>query len=97
MAPSHAEGFCGPAIRLILLPPVSIWSEAGLENHLDKPAIILRSFACYPIPNLLGIRAYANLLVDKYGKEEEDAGLARMGGTTVVSEGLEADAAKSPS
>ena len=45
-----------------------------LENHLDKPAIILRSFACYPIPNLLGIRAYANLLVDKYGKEEEDAG-----------------------
>ena len=45
-----------------------------LQNHLDKPAIMLRSFASYPIPDLLSIRAYANLLVDKYGKEAEDAG-----------------------
>jgi hypothetical protein len=43
------------------------------QNHLDKPAIVLVSVAGYPIPNLLNIRAYTNLLVDKYGKEEEDA------------------------
>jgi len=43
------------------------------QNHLDKPAIVLLSTASYPIPNLLAIRMYANLLVDKYGKEAEDA------------------------
>jgi len=43
------------------------------QNHLDKPAIVLLSTASYPIPNLLAIRTYANLLVDKYGKEAEDA------------------------
>jgi hypothetical protein len=43
------------------------------QNHLDKPAIVLLSTSEYPIPNLLAIRMYANLLVDKYGKEAEDA------------------------
>ena len=43
------------------------------ENHLDKPAIILLSTSGYPLPNLLYIRMYANLLIDKYGKEAEGA------------------------
>ncbi len=44
------------------------------QNHLDKPAIVLLSTASYNIPNLLQIRVYANVLVDKYGKEAEDTG-----------------------
>jgi hypothetical protein len=44
------------------------------QNYLDKPAIVLLSTASYTIPNLLQIRVYANVLVDKYGKEAEDAG-----------------------
>jgi len=44
------------------------------QNGLDKPPIVLVSVASYPIPNLANIRAYANLLVDKLGKDEEDAG-----------------------
>jgi tetratricopeptide (TPR) repeat protein len=44
------------------------------QNHLDKPAIILLSVWAYPKPNLLHIRTYTNLLVDKYGKEAEEAG-----------------------
>ena len=47
------------------------WLE---QNHLDKPAIVLLSTATYPIPNLFQIRHYANLLVEKYGKEAEEAG-----------------------
>jgi hypothetical protein len=43
------------------------------QNHLDKPAIVLVSTAHYTIPNLVYIRRYADLLVDKYGKEAEDA------------------------
>ena len=43
------------------------------QNHLDKPAIVLLSALESPLPNLLHIRLYANLLVDKYGKEAEDA------------------------
>jgi hypothetical protein len=43
------------------------------QNHLDKPAIVLLSTSAYPIPNLLATRTYANLLIDKYGKEAEDA------------------------
>jgi hypothetical protein len=44
-----------------------------VQHHLDKPAIVLLSVASYPIPNLLQIRTYANVLVEKYGKEAEDA------------------------
>jgi len=44
-----------------------------VQNHLDKPAIVLLSATSYPIPNLLEIRTYASVLVDKYGKEAEDA------------------------
>ncbi len=44
------------------------------RNHYDKPAIILLSAAAYPIPNLLQIRTYANLAVEKLGKEQEEAG-----------------------
>ncbi len=44
------------------------------QNHLDKPAVLLLSVAAYPIPNLLQIRTYANLVVDKFGREAEDAG-----------------------
>jgi hypothetical protein len=43
------------------------------QNHLDKPAIVLLSTWKYPIPNVLQIRTYVRLLVDKYGKEAEDA------------------------
>jgi len=43
------------------------------ENHLDRPAIVLLSTAAYPIPNLLHIRMYADVLVEKHGKEAEDA------------------------
>lgn len=43
------------------------------QNHLDKPAVVLLSVANYPIPNLLHIRTYATLLVEKYGKDAEDA------------------------
>ncbi len=44
------------------------------QNNYDRPVIVLLSAAAYPIPNLLQIRTYANLLVDKLGKEQEDAG-----------------------
>jgi hypothetical protein len=44
------------------------------QNHYDKPAIVLVSAAAYPIPNLLQIRTYADLAVEKLGKEQEDAG-----------------------
>jgi hypothetical protein len=43
------------------------------QNHLDKPPIVLMSTAHYTLPNLLYIRSYADLLVDKYGKEAEEA------------------------
>jgi hypothetical protein len=43
------------------------------QNHLDTPAIVLLSTSRYQIPNLLAIRTYSGLLVDKYGKEAEDA------------------------
>jgi len=68
------KGFAAP--RYDSYNPRRFELERGwlLENHLDKPAIVLASVASYPVPNLLNIRAYANLLVDKYGKEEEDAG-----------------------
>jgi hypothetical protein len=43
------------------------------QNHLDKPTVVLVSAEHYTLPNLLYIRSYANLLVDKYGKEAEEA------------------------
>jgi len=43
------------------------------QNHLDRPAIVLMSTAHYTIPNFVHIRRYAELLVDKYGREAEDA------------------------
>lgn len=44
-----------------------------VKNHLDRPAIVLLSTAEYPLPNLLHIRTFASVLVDKYGKDAEDA------------------------
>lgn len=41
---------------------------------LDRPAVVLWSVAGYPIPSLLNIRTYSNLLQKKLGKEAEQAG-----------------------
>ena len=45
-----------------------------LENNLAKPATVLLMTSAYPIPNLMNIRMYSNLLVKKLGKEAEAAG-----------------------
>jgi len=44
------------------------------EHYLAKPSTMLLMVASYPIPNLVSIRAYSNLLVKKLGKEAEAAG-----------------------
>jgi hypothetical protein len=44
-----------------------------LDHHLAQPDILLLSMASYPIPNLLNIREYANLLTQKLGKEAQEA------------------------
>jgi hypothetical protein len=44
-----------------------------LEHRLDRADILVRSVSSYPIPNLLNIRNYDNLLVKKLGKEAEEA------------------------
>lgn len=45
-----------------------------LERHLDSPARIVLMEAAEPIPNLLNIRNYLDLLVKKLGKDAETAG-----------------------
>ncbi len=46
-----------------------------LRRHgLGRPAVVILSLVGYPIPNLLNIRTYAMLLVNKLGKEAEGAG-----------------------
>jgi hypothetical protein len=44
------------------------------ERGEARPIAVVLSVAAYPIPNLLNIRTYANLLVNKLGKEAEAAG-----------------------
>ena len=45
-----------------------------IEHNLARPPVLLVSVASYPIPHLLNLRTYANLLVEKFGKEAEAAG-----------------------
>jgi hypothetical protein len=44
------------------------------EHHLAKPTTMFLMVAAYPLPNLLNIKTYSNLLNQKFGKEAEDAG-----------------------
>jgi hypothetical protein len=49
--------------------------RSWLRRHsLAKPPIVLWSVANYPIPNLLNVRTYGNLLEKKLAKEAEQAG-----------------------
>ncbi len=44
------------------------------QRDLDTPAVVVWSCASYPIPSLLNLRLYLNLLLKKLGKEAEGAG-----------------------
>ncbi len=45
-----------------------------LQRHWDHPAVVVTLFETVPIPNLLWLRTYANLLVLKFGVEAEGKG-----------------------
>ncbi len=50
------------------------FDRVWLRQHgLDRPATMSLLVAGYPIPNLLNIRIYADLLVKKFGKDAEQA------------------------
>jgi hypothetical protein len=44
------------------------------EHHMAKPVRIILMVAAYPVPNLLNIRTYSQLLNQKLGKDAENAG-----------------------
>jgi len=48
--------------------------ELFRRYKLNQPATVLLSFISYPIPDLLNVRAYGTLLIEKIGREAETAG-----------------------
>ena len=44
------------------------------QHNLADPLVVVLSLSSYPVPNLLNIRQYVNMLVEEQGKQAEEAG-----------------------
>ncbi len=69
-----AKAFAAPRYDSYALRRFDL-DRAWLRQHgFDKPAVVILTVAYYPLPNLLSVRLYENLLIKKLGKEAEAAG-----------------------
>jgi hypothetical protein len=69
-----AKAFAGPHYQSYATRRFELERDLLRNRKLDRPAVVLLSFISYPIPDLLNVRSYGNLLVNKVGKEAEQAG-----------------------
>ena len=68
------KAFAAPHYRSYAVERFQLEREFLSARGEATPLRMLRSVASYPIPNLLNIRQYAELLTRKLGKDAEDAG-----------------------
>lgn len=69
-----AKAFAGPHYQSYATRRFELERDLLRKRKLDRPAVVLLSFISYPVPDVLNVRSYANLLVKKVGKEAEQAG-----------------------
>lgn len=69
-----AKGFVEPHYQSYATRRFALERELLRQHKLDRPAVVLLSFITYPVPDLLNIRAYGNLLANRLGKDAEQAG-----------------------
>lgn len=69
-----SRAFAGPHYQSYARRRFEFERDLLRRYKLDRPATVLLSFISYPIPDLLNIRAYGTLLIEKFGHEAETAG-----------------------
>jgi len=67
------QAFAAPRYDSYALRRFNLERSWLVERHLARADVLLYSVASYPIPNLLNIRNYDTLLVQKLGKDAEEA------------------------